>query len=435
MTPVRPAQTREDAPAKCDLAVVGGGILGLAVARELTRRHPHASVCVLEREAELGAHQTAHNSGVVHAGIYYAPGSLKARLCVAGARELYEYCAARGVAHALCGKLIIATERSELARLEELERRGKANEVADLRRVDAAGIEALEPHARGIAGLHSPHTGIVDFPAVARAYARDVLDAGGAVARSCGVERMTVGARALRLAHARGELEATHAIFCAGAWADRLAVAAGADPDPRIVPFRGAYLRLVPARRDLVRTLIYPVPDPSLPFLGVHLTKHIDGDVLVGPTALLAGARDAYSLRTVRAADVLDTLRWPGSWRMFARWWRTGVQELRHAALRSAFVRAAARYVPELRPGDVEPAFAGVRAQALARDGRLLDDFVFSATPRALHVRNAPSPAATSSLAIARHVADEAQRAFDLAPAPRSPQSARSSGGLSRESD
>jgi 2-hydroxyglutarate dehydrogenase len=410
----RPAPARGEAPAKCDLAVIGGGIVGLAVARELALRHPRASVCVLEREAELGAHQTAHNSGVVHAGVYYAPGSLKARLCVAGARELYEYCEARSIAHALCGKLIIATERSELARLSELERCGRANAVPGLRRVDAAGIEALEPHARGLAGLHSPHTGIVDFPAVARAYADDVLQAGGAVATSCGVRHVQVGARSLRLTHARGQTDAGHAVFCAGAWADRLAVGAGADPDPRIVPFRGAYLRLVPARRGLVRALIYPVPDPSLPFLGVHLTKHVDGDVLVGPTALLAGARDAYRLRTVRAEDVLDTLRWPGSWRMFARWWRTGVGELSHVLSRAAFVRAAARYVPELRVSDVEPAFAGVRAQALARDGRLVDDFVFSATPRALHVRNAPSPAATSSPAIARHVADEARRAFDL---------------------
>ncbi len=402
------------APPKCDLAIVGGGIVGLAVARELTRRHPRASVCVLEREVSLGAHQTSHNSGVIHAGVYYTPGSLKARLCVQGARELYEYCEDHGIASEACGKVIIATTLEELGRLEELERRGQANGVPGLRRLDAGGIEALEPHARGIAGLHSPRTGIVDFPAVARAYARDVLEAGGAVATGCGVEGVEVKTTSLRLLHARGATEAGHAIFCAGAWADRLAVAAGADPDPRIVPFRGAYLRLVPERRDLVRSLIYPVPDPSLPFLGVHLTKHIDGDVLIGPTALLAGARDAYDLGRVRRGDVLDTLAWPGSWRMFGRWWRTGLTELRHATLRSAFVRAAARYVPELQPADVEPAFAGVRAQALTRNGRLVDDFVFSATERALHVRNAPSPAATSSLAIARHVADEAERGFGL---------------------
>jgi L-2-hydroxyglutarate oxidase len=408
-------QQRTQAPERCDLAVVGGGIVGLAVARELLARNPRASVCVLERDAEIGAHQTSHNSGVIHAGVYYVPGSLKARLCVQGAREIYDYCEQRGIAHERCGKVIVATHASELGRLDELERRGLANGVQGLRRIDAAGIQELEPHARGIAGLHSPQTGIADFAAVARAYANDILDAGGTVATDCGVSAVSVSGRSLRLEHARGSTEAGHAVFCAGAWADRLAVAAGADPDPRIVPFRGAYLRLVPERRELVRSLIYPVPDPSLPFLGVHLTKHVDGDVLVGPTALMVGARDAYSLATVHRRDLLDTLAWPGTWRMLARWWRTGVTELRHAALRSAFVRAAARYVPELQVADVRPAFAGVRAQALGRDGKLVDDFVFSHTERALHVRNAPSPAATSSLAIARHVADEATRAFDLA--------------------
>lgn len=393
-------------PDRCDVAVVGAGILGLAVARELLARDPARSVVVLEREDEVGAHQTGHNSGVVHAGIYYEPGSLKARLCVEGARELAAYCEERGVAHETCGKVIVATSAGELGRLDELERRGRANGVPGLRRLDADGIRALEPHAAGIAGLHSPATGIADFGGVARALADDV----GAVFRGCGVEAVLPRARSIVLRHARGELEAGRAVFCAGAWSDRLAVAAGADADPRIVPFRGAYLRLKPERRHLVRSLIYPVPDPSLPFLGVHLTRHTSGEVLVGPTALLAGARDAYRLGRVSGRDLADTLRWPGSWRMFARWWRTGAVELRHAARRSAFVRAAARFVPELTVDDVEPAFAGVRAQALTRAGRLVDDFVFSHTARALHVRNAPSPAATSSLAIARHVADEIER-------------------------
>jgi 2-hydroxyglutarate dehydrogenase len=392
------------APDSCDLAI----------ARELIRRHPTASVCLLEREAELGTHQSGRSSGVLHAGIYYPAGSLKAQLCVEGARELYRYCSERGIPHERCGKLIIATRASELTSLRELKRRGIANGVEDLRAVDSAEIEALEPHARGIAGLHSPATGIVDFQALTRAYAEDLLELGGSIATGCGVEHVQVGARALRLTHSGGSTEAHHAIFCAGAWADRLAVAAGADPDPRIVPIRGAYLRLVPERRDLVRSLIYPVPDPSLPFLGVHLTRHIDGEVLIGPTALIAGARDAYHLRRVRRRDLIDTLAWPGTWRMLARSWRTGITELRHAAQPSSLVRAAARYVPELREADVLPAFAGVRAQALGRDGRMVDDFVLSATPRALHVRNAPSPAATSSLALARHIADEAERAFGL---------------------
>jgi 2-hydroxyglutarate dehydrogenase len=409
-----PASTGTPAPELCDLAVVGGGILGLAVARELIRRNPGVTVCVLEREAELARHQTGHNSGVIHAGIYYPPGSLKARLCVEGARVLYDYCAERGIPHERCGKLILATNPSELASLAELERRGKANGVDGLRRIDPAAIARIEPHAQGIAGLHSPGTGIVDFAAVAHAYANDVLEGGGAIATGCEVTSVDARARRLHLAHTRGATQAGYGVFCTGAWADRVAVTAGADPDPRIVPFRGTYLRLVSERTHLVRSLIYPVPDPALPFLGVHLTKHIDGEVLIGPTALLSGARDADSSKAVRPRDAFETLSWPGTWRMLARWWRTGVTELRHATSRAALVKAAARFVPELRSVDVEPGFAGVRAQALGRNGQLIDDFVFSTTERALHVRNAPSPGATASLAIASHVAEQAERAFGL---------------------
>jgi (S)-2-hydroxyglutarate dehydrogenase len=399
-----------------DIAVVGAGILGLAVARELIRRAPGRRVVVLEREDELGAHQTGHNSGVAHAGIYYAPGSLKARLCVAGVRELAAYCESRGLPYERCGKLIVALDDRELAALDELQRRGEANGVPGLRRLDAAGLREIEPHAAGVAALHSPETAIVDFAAVARALADDVRAAGGRIVTGAGVEAVQTAdggpARRIELRHRGGRLAATFAVFCAGAWSDRLAQLAGAGPDPRIVPFRGAYLRLAAARGELVRGLIYPVPNPRLPFLGVHLTRHIGGDVLIGPTALLAPARDAYALRSVRRRDLGDTLRWPGTWRMARRWWRTGVTELGHALSPAALTRAAARYVPELRPGDAEPAWAGVRAQALGRDGRLVDDFVFSHTERALHVRNAPSPGATAALAIARHVADEAERAM-----------------------
>ncbi len=403
-----------DPPERCDLAVVGGGIVGLAVARELALRFPGASLCVLERERELACHQTAHNSGVIHAGVYYEPGSLKARLCVEGARELYAYCERNGIAHSRCGKLIVATRAEQLPRLEELERRARANGVRGVRLVDRAAISELEPHARGAAALHSPDTGVVDFRAVALAYARDAREAGAALATGCEVRSVSLRRSGLLLGHSRGLLHAGHAVFCAGAWADRLAVRSGAPADPRIVPFRGAYLRLAPERRELVRALIYPVPDPGLPFLGVHLTRHIDGEVTIGPTALIAGARDAYGTRGMRREDMLDTLAWPGTWRMLARTWRPALGELRRAAARSAVVRAAARFVPELAVRDVEPAFAGVRAQALARDGRMLDDFAIAATERALHVRNAPSPAATSSLAIARVIADEAARAFAL---------------------
>jgi 2-hydroxyglutarate dehydrogenase len=412
---VAPRAGQADAPpASCDVAVVGGGILGAAVARELLARHPRVSLCLLERETAIAAHQSGHNSGVVHAGLYYAPGSLKARLCVQGARELYEFCGERGIPSDRCGKLVVASERSELARLDELERRGTANGVPGLCRTDAAGIEEIEPHARGIAALHSPGTGVADFAAVARACAEEARKGGATVATGCEVTGVAAGPRSLLLTHSQGTTEAGHALFCAGAWADRLAVAAGAGVDPRIVPFRGAYLRLVPERRHLVRALIYPVPDPSLPFLGVHLGRTIAGEVLIGPTALIAGARDAYRLTTVRTRDLIETVSWPGTWRMLARSWRAGAGELAHAAARSTVVRAGARYVPGLSLADVQPAFAGVRAQALARNGELLDDFVFSRTERALHVRNAPSPGATSALAIARHVADQAERAFEL---------------------
>jgi (S)-2-hydroxyglutarate dehydrogenase len=325
---------------------------------------------------------------------------------------LYAYCEERGIPFEKCGKLIVATDPSELPRLDELERRGHANGVQGLSRVDASGIAEFEPHATGVAALHCAQTGIVDFGAVARSYAEDFLEAGGSIALGCEVDTLQPSSSSLQIHHAQGVTEAGHVVSCGGAWSDRLAVKAGASPDPRIVPFRGAYLQLVPERRQLVRSLIYPVPDPSLPFLGVHLTRRIDGEVLIGPTALLAGARDAYPLRRVRRTDLLQTLSWPGSWRMFRRWWRTGIAEMRHAAFRSTFVAAAARYLPEIGPADVMPSFAGVRAQAVARDGSLVDDFVFSTTERALHVRNASSPAATSSLAIADRIADEAERLF-----------------------
>ncbi len=415
--PERPALDRvhaEPPPSSCDIAIVGGGIVGLAVARELTRRHPRRSICVLERELGLATHQTGNNSGVVHTGIYYRPGSLQARLCVDGSRALYDFCSERRIAHERCGKLILATRPAEIARLEELHRRGLANGVRDLHAVEGGAIERIEPHARGLAGLHSPNTGVLDFRAVAEAFADDVLEAGNSVACGCAVHAVRPRARSLTLEHTRGSLQARHAIFCAGAWADRLAVAAGAPRDPRIVPFRGAYLRLRPERRHLVSSLIYPTPDPSLPFLGVHLTRRLDGEVLVGPTALISMTRDAHRQRSVRQTDLLETLAWPGTWRMLGRSGPAAVRELHRSVAPSALVRAAARLLPELEPGDVQPGFSGVRAQALARDGRLLDDFTISSSERALHLRNAPSPAASACLALARHLCDLAQTAFSI---------------------
>ena len=377
---------------------MGGGILGLAAARELKRRKPDREVVVLERESRVATQQTSHNSGVIHAGIYYRAGSLKARLCAAGARELYDYCDEHGVAYKRCGKVIVARDGSELGRLEMLEARAHENHVEGLRRLTSDELRELEPHCRGVAALHSPSTGVVDFAAVARALANELADAGVGVATGCDVTGVRAGPSELLIEHGRGLTAAGFAVFCAGAGSDLLAQRAGASADPRIVPFAGRYLYLRPERGHLVRSLIYPVPDPSLPFLGVHLTRHVDGRVSLGPTALLQPR--------------LRSLTWPGTWRMARRWWRTGIVELRHALSRRTLASAAARYVPELEPDDFEGGFTGVRAQALARDGSLVDDFAISHTERALHIRNAPSPAATSSLAIARLIADRAEEAL-----------------------
>jgi (S)-2-hydroxyglutarate dehydrogenase len=378
-----------------DVVVVGGGIVGLATARALTLRGMR--VVVLERESAIGTHQTTHNSGVIHAGLYYEPGSLKARLCVEGAAALYEYCERRGIAAERCGKLVVATRPADLERLDALERRARANGVPGLARLGPDELRTIEPAARGLAALHSPNTGMVDFGAVASAYAADVVAHGGEVRTGAAVEALVEGEDHVEAVLAGdGELSrravaARRAVACAGAWSDRLALRSGARPDVRIVPFRGAYLTL--RRTDLVRGQIYPVPDPALPFLGVHLSRTIAGDVLIGPTALLVLQR--------------RSLRWPGTVRLVRRWWRTGAREVAHALSRRLLVREAARFVPEIGPADVGPGPAGVRAQALGRDGALLDDFLLARTGRAVHVLNAPSPAATASLAIGDMIASE----------------------------
>ena len=389
-----------------DVIIVGAGILGLATARELLRRAPDTRLLVLEREASIAAHQTGHNSGVIHAGIYYQPGSLKARLCVEGARELYEFCDRHKIAYERCGKLIIALEESELPGLDELERRGAANGVPGLRRVSASELREIEPYATGVAALHSPATGIVDFTAIAAAMAAEIEAAGAVIQTGVDVRSLARSNGVSVVETSEGAIPAARVVACAGAWSDRLAEASGEAPDPRIIPFRGGYLRLRESARHLVRSLIYPVPDPSLPFLGVHLTKRFDGDIWLGPSALLAPSRTAYRLSDVSGRDLAETLRYPGTWRMARKWWRTGLTELHLAANRRAFVRACARYVPSLAAADVIDGPAGIRAQAVARDGKLLDDFAFADGEGTLHVRNAPSPAATSSLAIARVIAD-----------------------------
>jgi (S)-2-hydroxyglutarate dehydrogenase len=408
-----PQPTGADPPRACDIVVAGAGIVGLAAARELTLRHPDARVAVLERENRVAAHQTGHSSGVIHAGIYYRPGSLKARLCVEGARELYGYCERRGIPTWRNGKVIVATDEGELTRLAELERRGRENGVAGLRRLGPEELREIEPHARGVAALHSPETGVVDFTTVAEALARELTDAGGSIHLGCEVRSTAARGGEIEVVHGRGMTGARAAVLCAGTWSDRLAVAAGAPKEPRIVPFRGAFLRLRSERRHLVRANIYPVPDPELPFLGVHLTRGLDGDVHVGPSALMVGARDAYRLRRVHGRDLLQTLAWPGTWRLLRRHWRSALAEARRSVSRRALVAELRRFVPELSRADVAPGFSGVRAQALARDGTLADDFIISRIERAVHVRNAPSPAATSSLALARLIADEIESELD----------------------
>ncbi len=391
-----------------DFAVVGAGIVGLASARELLVRHPGSKIVVVDRADAVATGQSGHNSGVIHAGVYYRPGSLKARLCVKGAAQLFEYCEQHRISARRVGKLIIATEPRELKRLEEVESRARANGVAGIRRLSAAEIREVEPHATGLAALQSPSTGIVDFKAVCRRLALDLQEAGGELRLAWPVRDIREHGRSVRLGGPSGEaIDCSGALFCAGLEADRLATLAGGSPDPRIVPFRGAYLRLRPDRRELVRGLIYPVPDPALPFLGVHLTSQLDGEVLVGPTALMVGARDAYRLGRIRGRDLAEILSWPGTWRMMARWWRTGLHELRLAVSRRAVAAEVARYLPTLSVGDLEPAFAGIRAQTVGRDGQLIDDFRLSSTARTVHVRNAPSPAATSALALAGEIVDE----------------------------
>jgi len=383
------------------IGVVGGGIIGLATARRLASRG--ARVTVLEKEDRLAAHQTGRNSGVAHAGLYYAPGSLKATLCRRGVELLREYCLERGLPYIECGKVVVARHAGEVSRLREIQRRALANGVPGLRWLDPAGLGEVEPHAAGVAALHSPRTAIVDFPAVARAFADDVTAAGGTVLLGFEVRRIRrSGGRVV----VNEELAFDRLVVCAGLHSDRVARLAGDDPAPAIVPFRGEYYRLVPQRTHLVRGLIYPVPDPRYPFLGVHFTRRVDGGVDVGPNAVLALAREGYRRRDLRPADVWETLRWPGFRRLARRHWRTGVKEMYGSAVKGAFAAEARSFVPALRTADLVPAPAGVRAQAVDPDGSLVDDFRIGQLGPIVTVRNAPSPAATSSLAIAEHIAD-----------------------------
>jgi L-2-hydroxyglutarate oxidase LhgO len=390
------------------VVVIGGGILGLATARQLVES---AEVVVLEKENALALHQTGRNSGVVHAGLYYAPGSLKARLCRRGLGLLRDFCASSGIRYDACGKVLVATEAGEVERLRRLAERAQANGVPGLRWLEGADeLRSVELNAQGIAGLHSPETAIVDFAEVARAFATDVAAGGGSIRTGTEVVRVRqTGVRGAIVELADGSsLAADRVVVCAGLQADRLARASGEPAEPRIVPFRGEYWQLRPERTALVRGLIYPVPDAGLPFLGVHLTRKIDGSVLLGPNAVLALAREGYRRRDVNARDVYDTVSWPGTARMIRRHWRSGLHELACSLRKEQFIREIRRYVPEVRAEDAIPAPAGVRAQAIDRDGSLVDDFRLSVDGAVAWVRNAPSPAATSSLAIAEELATRA---------------------------
>ncbi|MQA62759.1 MAG: L-2-hydroxyglutarate oxidase [Actinophytocola sp.] len=389
------------------VAVVGGGIIGAAVARRLLQVAPDLEVTLLEKESALAQHQTGRNSGVVHAGLYYTPGSLKARLCRRGMALLMEFCEEHGVPYEQRGKVLVALNDVERARLSDIMDRAVANGVPDVRLLNAAELREIEPHVRGVAGLHSPHTAIVDFPGVTRALADVMVARGGQVRTGYEVAGITESRSEVVLGAACGQEDAfDQVIVCAGLHADRIAAMAGDEADPRIVPFRGEYYLLREGRRQLVRGLVYPVPDPRYPFLGVHLTPRINGEVMVGPNAVLALAREGYRWGKVSPRDLREAVAWPGFRRFARRHWRTGVSEILGSVSRRRFVAAARRYVPELTIDDVVPGPNGVRAQALGRDGALVDDFRVTRRGHVLSVRNAPSPAATSSLAIAEHVVD-----------------------------
>jgi (S)-2-hydroxyglutarate dehydrogenase len=398
-----------------DVAIIGGGIVGLATARGLLERFPSLSLVICEKESELGTHQTGHNSGVIHSGIYYKPGSYKAKLCVEGARLAVEFCDAHGIKYDRCGKVIVATSQEEIPRLRTLHERGVANGVPGVTMIAAERVREIEPHVRALAGIHSPNTAIVDWGEVAMAFGRDLAARGVTIERNYPVTAITrVRGGGVAVSTMQHSITARRIVNCAGLYSDVIARLAGAEPEVQIVPFRGEYYMLRPESEHLVRGLIYPVPDPEFPFLGVHFTRTIHGEVEAGPNAVLAFAREGYAWKKARPGELLGTLRYRGFWSMARKYWRTGAYEVYRSLSKAAFVKALQRLVPELKPEDVKPGGSGVRAQAVRPDGSLLDDFSIVTSPDAIHVLNAPSPGATASLAIGRHIAGLAGQTFDL---------------------
>ena len=396
-----------------DLIIVGGGIVGMATALALTQAFPGLKLAILEKEGELAAHQTGHNSGVIHSGLYYRPGSLKAQNCATGRDALYAFCAELNLPVDRCGKIVVATRAEELPALDELERRGRANGLVGLERLDAQGVKEREPHVAGIAGLYVPQTGIVDYIQVTNAYAQVVREGGGVVRTSCRVTGVARQGQDFQLTTSQGLFACRTLINCAGLQSDRLARACGIDPKVQIIPFRGEYFLLAPERQGLVRNLVYPVPDPAFPFLGVHFTRMIHGGVEAGPNAVLALRREGYSRFSLSLPDLYETLTYPGFYRLARRFWRVGAMEYWRSFSKTRFLRDLQKLIPELQSRDVRRGGAGVRAQAVDAQGQLLDDFHISTGEGMIHVLNAPSPAATASLSIGRTIAEHAGLALN----------------------
>jgi len=388
----------------CDVAIVGAGIVGLAVGLQLVRRYPDLKVINLDKESEVACHQTGHNSGVMHSGLYYKPGSLKARLCVEGRAALIQFCEEHAVPHDVCGKIIVATEEREIPGLNELLRRGRANGVSGLRELDADQIREIEPYASGLRGIHVPSTGITDFKMVSAKYAELIKQGGGEVLTGSGVSRIVREAGGIVLETASGTMHARFVVNCAGLQSDLIAKMAGASLGLRIVPFRGEYYELVPSKHHLIKGLVYPVADPRFPFLGVHFTRRIHGGVEAGPNAVLAFKREGYTRTSFDLSDSLSTALFPGFWKMASRNWKSGMGEIYRSWNKQAFTRALQKLLPSLTEEDIQPGGSGVRAQALDSHGNLLDDFHFAYQDRILHVCNVPSPAATASLVIGREI-------------------------------
>jgi len=389
-----------------DVAVVGGGIVGLSTARAALRRYPRLRLAVLEKEAGVAAHQTGHNSGVIHTGVYYRPGSLKARLCVGGAREMLAYCRELGLPQRQLGKVIVAAHAGEIPRLREVHRRGEANGVEGLRWLDPSGLRELEPAVHGLAALHVPTAAIADYAAVARSYAADIAARGGEVRLAAPVSGFTLSADTVEVHAGAASLRARQVVNCAGLFADRVARMAGSRVrGVRVLPFRGEYYSLAPRAAARIHGLVYPVPDPRFPFLGVHFTPRVTGEVEAGPSAVLAWKREGYGRLDWNIRDAAGMFAYPGFWAMAARYWRKGIGEQYRSLWRSAYIRALQVLLPELQPADVLPGGSGVRAQVVERNGRLMDDFCVWREGRFLHVLNVPSPAATASLPIGRYLA------------------------------